>query len=172
MQDKFYIYLHRRATDNTVFYVGKGHGKRAWFVNNRSNRWNYIVTKHGYNVVIVQDNLTEEQAFILEKELIADIGKESLCNMTDGGEGASGLVHSEESRRKMSNASIGRKKTEEHKQKIREFNIGRKLPDETRKKISAALKGRPALNKGKRRSLESREKQKATIAANKLIKQP
>lgn len=194
MEYKFYVYIHTRVTDNTIFYVGKGHGKRAWNVRDRSSYWKHIVAKHNYNVVILQESLTEEQAFMLEKELITDIGKDNLCNMTNGGEGASGLVHSEESRNKMSEARKGKKHTDAHKRKMSEAlkgrelseehckklskvmvgdtrNKGRKHSEEHRRKNSEAKKGRPAWNKGKKMSPESKAKQKATIARNRLLKQ-
>ena len=127
-RNDFYVYIHTRATHGTIFYVGKGKGKRAWSKFNRNKHWKHIVAKYGYNVVIVQEDLTEEQAFMLEKEIITALGKENLCNLTDGGEGVSGLVHSKVTRKKMSEAKKGHT-----------YNKGRKLPplsEERRRKIS------------------------------------
>ena len=56
-----------------------------------------------------------------------------------------GYSHSEESKRKMSEAGNGRKKperTEEHRRKLSEAHRGRKLSEETKRKISEALKDR------------------------------
>lgn len=103
MQD-FYVYLHRKASDNSVFYVGKGSGRRAYDRNNRSDWWKSIVAKHGYTVEIYMDNLQEWYSFELEKELIAYYGRMdedrgSLCNMKDGGAGCSSDAYREKSRR-------------------------------------------------------------------------
>lgn len=55
----FYVYLHRRATDGRVFYVGKGVSTRAWRKDKRNQHWKNIVKKHGYIVEIVQDGMQE-----------------------------------------------------------------------------------------------------------------
>jgi CTP:phosphocholine cytidylyltransferase-like protein len=88
----FYVYLHRRLTDNKVFYVGKGHAKRAWIRSNRNRYWNNVVEKHGYSVEIVFENLTEDDAFKIEKDTILEMRYFGfpLVNMTDGGEGSWG----------------------------------------------------------------------------------
>ena len=178
MEYKFYVYIHTKVTDNTIFYVGKGKGKRAWDKYSRNRHWKYIVAKHGHNVVIVQDNLTEKQALELEVLLIADIGRESLCNLTDGGEGSSGCVCSEETKRKIGEANKGRIQSEEHRRKNSEANKGKKLSEEHKRKIGEAgkgnvpwNKGKPAHNKGKSRSAESIAKFIATKARNRLLKQ-
>lgn len=92
----FYVYVHRKATTGQVFYVGKGHGKRAFSSLSRNRQWKFIVAKHGYTVEIVQDKLQEWYAFELEIDLIAYYGRETLSNFSDGGEGPAGCVHSEE----------------------------------------------------------------------------
>ena len=37
---KFYVYTHRRASNGVVFYVGKGHGRRAYVKSHRGKWWN------------------------------------------------------------------------------------------------------------------------------------
>lgn len=97
----YYVYLHRRADNNEVFYVGKGRRSRATECGRgkgRSQWWNRIVAKYGYVVEYVERGLSEESAFDLEIETIKfyrDNGH-NLCNMTDGGEGSSGRKLSEE----------------------------------------------------------------------------
>lgn len=98
----FYVYLHRRESDNSVFYVGKGMGNRSHSKKNRNNHWRNIVLKNGYKVEIVQAGMQEWWAFELEKDLIALYGRENLCNLTDGGEGSSGFVMPSHSRKIMS----------------------------------------------------------------------
>lgn len=97
MEKKYYVYNHVTLTGE-VFYVGKGTDRRAWATNGRSRFWKKVANKHGYNVVIVQDDMTEDDAFALEIDLIAqhgrrDKGTGTLVNLTDGGEGPSGRVN-------------------------------------------------------------------------------
>lgn len=109
MEDKYYVYFHRRLDNNQVFYVGKGCGSRAWQTKGRRTEyWHNIVNKHGYKVEIFANNLTEEDSFKIEIEQIAyhrSIGIE-LCNMTDGGEGISNIKDC--TRDKMRNAKLGK----------------------------------------------------------------
>ena len=58
--NKYYIYIHRKITDGYIFYIGKGCAKRAWNFNNRNPLWTNIAKKHGVDVEIVFDKLTEE----------------------------------------------------------------------------------------------------------------
>lgn len=125
----FYVYLHRRATDGRVFYVGKGAGRRAWRKKGRSIFWGRIAKKYGVVVEIAQDGLQEWAAFELECGLIAYYGKEQLCNLTDGGEGV-GQVNK------------GKKLTEQHKKKVSLGLMGHKISEESKKKMSAAKVGR------------------------------
>ncbi len=108
MTDKYYVYAHRKETNGEIFYVGKGSGKRA-YKKDRSDWWKNIVNKHGRKVEILSDNLTEEDAFELEKFVISEM-KGKLCNMTEGGEGSSGFKHSQESKDKLSAYWSGRPK--------------------------------------------------------------
>jgi hypothetical protein len=108
----FYVYVHRRASDGRVFYVGKGHGNRAWSTA-RNKHWHRVAKKHGLKVEIFQDGLQEWYAFELEMGLIALYGRENLCNMTDGGEGTSGFKHCEETRLAQSTALKGKPRSEE-----------------------------------------------------------
>lgn len=88
----FYVYLHRRATDGSVFYVGKGKDQRAWGRAHRNRHWNYISKKHGVVVDILRDDMSEVCAFTLEKVIISILGRENLANATSGGEGVSGIT--------------------------------------------------------------------------------
>lgn len=101
--NNFYVYIHRKKSNNEIFYVGKGKGKRAYSIHNRNNYWNKIINKHGFIVEILKDNLTEDEAFKIEIETIEQYKKQNitLCNMTSGGEGTSGYIFTDEDRRKI-----------------------------------------------------------------------
>ena len=85
------IYIHKKATDNEVFYVGMGESERPYHTRGRSKMWNRIVDKHGYNVEVIMTGLNKQQASMLEIDLISlhgrrDEGTGTLANHTDGGE--------------------------------------------------------------------------------------
>lgn len=96
----YFVYLHRRASNNKIFYVGKGCRYRHKKTEGRSEHWHNIVRKHGYTIEIVQHGMQEWWAFELERELILKYKDQGLCNRTEGGEGASGYKITEETRRK------------------------------------------------------------------------
>lgn len=87
--NEYYVYLHRKASDGSIFYVGKGKNDRAKTVTKRSAHWRNTVSKHGLKVEIRFCSLTERQAIYLEKKMIQKIGLENLVNITPGGEGTS-----------------------------------------------------------------------------------
>lgn len=148
----FYVYLHKKKSNNEVFYVGKGFGKRAWKKTSRSEYWKRIENKHGRIVEIVKDGLQESEAFELEKEVIAFYGRKNLCNLNDGGYG--GTNPSKETRLKMSIAKKGKKPTPETIEKKRIASTGKKHTEETKAKLSAYFKGKI----GKKHTEETKEK--------------
>ena len=100
----FYTYAHFRP-DNSVFYIGKGHGRRAWSDKNRNPHWHHITEKHGdYKVEVLAHWPTEQEAFDHEKFLIwcfRDMGY-LMANITDGGDGPTGYKHTKETKAKLS----------------------------------------------------------------------
>lgn len=96
MPGEYYVYVHRKKTDGSVFYVGQGKGKR-WKSWSRSRYWKYVVKKHGFTTEKVVDNLPQRCALSIERALIARYGRDNLVNLTDGGEiGPSGYIPSPE----------------------------------------------------------------------------
>ena len=146
---RFYVYVHRRKTDGRVFYVGKGCGNRAKTKSGRNSYWKKIVVKHGFVSEIYRGNLTECCAHSIEKMLIAS-NRVALVNVTDGGEGVSGLVHTDTSKSKMSgprpNAKAfwsGKPMTDEMKEKFRKAKIGKPQSPEHAAKSRIAKLGKP-----------------------------
>ena len=96
--NNFYVYEHWRLDRDECFYVGKGKGKRAYRMRDRNPHHCAIMNKlsrdgSGMEVRMVATGLTEEDAFSLEVERIAfwrKVGAD-LANLTNGGEGTSGL---------------------------------------------------------------------------------
>jgi hypothetical protein len=98
MDKKYFVYIHYRADDSTPFYVGKGSNKRDRVRAQRSQWWKSIVRKHGYYIERVFSTDYEEEAFNRERSLIATLRALGmlLCNISSGGDGASGYKRSKE----------------------------------------------------------------------------
>lgn len=154
----FYTYIHRRADDKKVFYIGKGKGDRCKSERNRNAHWHRIVSKHGLLVEIVARWESEDDAFAHEKLLIASHRKEGveLCNYTDGGDGPSGYKHTDETRSKLSSMQIGKIISPEHRLKLSIAGKGRIVSSDAREKISQAQKGRKHSAERNKRNSESR----------------
>ena len=82
-----YIYAHYIPGKDKPFYIGKGVKKRAWSKWGRTQHWHNIVNKYGFEIKILIDNLTEQDAFEKEKQIIAEYGLHTLVNVYEGGEG-------------------------------------------------------------------------------------
>jgi hypothetical protein len=78
----FYVYTHSDS-QGTVFYVGKGAGRRAWS-KERDEVWHRYVSerlKGEYDIKIIQSGLTEDEAFDLENALMREHKAETLLNL-------------------------------------------------------------------------------------------
>ena len=106
---KFYTYVFFDPTTGIPVYVGKGSGRRwkAHYQKSsdyRLGRWIKKRQSEGHTIFpIIYDELTEDEAFTKEKELIARYGREdlrtgSLFNNSDGGDGSSGYTISDKLR--------------------------------------------------------------------------
>ena len=158
------VYTHTRLDTNIVFYVGIGNTeKRAYIKSNRSAHWKRIINKHGYNVEIIENNLSWDNACEREKYWInfygrLDLNEGNLINLTNGGDGTLGNIQSNESRLKISKALTGKKLSESHIKNLRDAKLGKKLSEKTKQKMSEAHSGEKHPMFGKTHSLEAREK--------------
>lgn len=140
-----YTYVHRRASDGSVFYVGKGKNRRAWSKDRKNRHWHNIVNKHGLVVEVVKDGMPEACALALERIFISIIGRENLTNLTDGGEGGTGYRPPPETRAKMSAAKKGKPRgpvPQWVRDKISASHMGLKPTKEALENMSKAKKGR------------------------------
>lgn len=154
-----YTYLHKRATDGVIFYVGKGTAprnpkkplhSRAHDTSSRNTYWKNVANKHGFVVEVFASCADDKEAQRLERELIATIGRRVLTNMTDGGDGGAGRIISAETRAKIS-INSSKPRSEAFIKSIRTarknggnggvVKKGDKLPDWWRKRISSAVTG-------------------------------
>lgn len=114
----FYTYLWLRE-DGTPYYAGKGHGRRAY------DKRNHRQAPPPKERIVIYPAESETDAMETEVALIWYYGRKDLrtgClrNLTNGGDGTSGLVRwdqrgvkkSEESKRKASTSLRGRKRPE------------------------------------------------------------
>jgi hypothetical protein len=139
-----YIY-YDPSRNNEPIYVGCGIGDRVWRHLYRKNVHPFtqrleFMEKNGVKPMIgIYAGLDKELALFLEEELITkfgrkDLGLGPLLNLTNGGEiGPTGAKHpcTDEHKRKLSNASIGKKKSEEAR---RNMSLAKKdQPGTTRK---------------------------------------
>lgn len=137
-----YLYRHIRLDKNEPFYIGIGSDrnyKRASAIKDRNKHWKNIANKYGYEIEILVDDLTWDEACKKEKEFInlygrIDLGLGSLVNLTDGGDGVIGVIYSNERKKNISNRIkgngnpfYGKKHNEESLIKIGEKSKGSKI---------------------------------------------
>lgn len=164
---KFYTYLYVDPRTHIPRYAGKGHGSR-WKSKNHPNKqfngWLKNLHEAGFAPIIEITYTTNEvAAHWLERCMIAAYGRidkqtGTLFNHTDGGEGVSGWIWTEDRKNKIRGNQYAKgntfkmspeycaKKSQSligNKHSIGNKNcVGRKLSAETRAKISASCKGR------------------------------
>ena len=128
----FYTYMWLRE-DGTPWYVGKGTGRRAY----KSAKGHRV--PRDKSLVLIQEYPDEATAFAAETFFISfygriDLGTGCLRNLTNGGEGTSGTVPSNETRLNISVALKGNKNS-----------LGVKRSQETKLRQSISLKGKKKL---------------------------
>jgi len=159
--NNFYTYAYLRE-DGTPYYIGKGKNNRAF-----DGRHNVSIPPKD-RILFLKQNLSEQDAFRHEMYMISvlgrkDLGTGILRNLTDGGDGISGVVCTDETRRKLSEAHKGKKKppmSEEQKRRLSEFNKGKKLSEETKRKMSESRKGRVVSDETRRKISEGHKGRK------------
>lgn len=185
--NRFYVYMYLDL-DNIPFYIGKGKDQRYnikghLHKNNRNSFLKNKIRKVGVSNVkihFLHKNISEKESFSWESYWIKyigrrDLGTGTLCNLTDGGEGTSGIIFSEKHRRKIGEIHKGKKISKEHRQQIsnafkgipRSEEIKQKmrgprkpqgpLSEEHKRKIGEANKGKPSWNRGKKLGPPSKE---------------
>lgn len=104
------------------------------------------IEKYGWDNfehIIIKEGLTKEEANLLESSLIKEYKELGMSyNITDGGEGALGYKHTEETRKKMSLRNRGKRVPEHVKVMVSARFKDIPLTDEHKIKISIALKGK------------------------------
>ena len=112
---EYYTYAYLRE-DRTPYYIGKGKKNRM----HKKGRGEVYPPKDKSKILILKQNLTEEEAFKHEIYMIAILGRKDLRtgilrNKTNGGEGCSGAVRSDEYRKNISKIKKEHHKNNPHK---------------------------------------------------------
>ncbi len=109
----FYIYRHIRPDTNEVFYIGKGNNldkkkskyRRAFETLKRNDFWIKVYNKNNQKISVDILFECESEQVVNEKEIEfislygrRDLGKGSLVNLTNGGDGSLGYIMSEANR--------------------------------------------------------------------------
>jgi len=89
------VYMHKGLDNEEIFYVGIGKTEyRSKSKDKRNKFWHNYINSHGFESIILFDNISWEEACKKEIELIKfygrrDLGEGTLVNLTDGGQGGS-----------------------------------------------------------------------------------
>lgn len=155
---EFYAYVHCKP-DGAPFYVGKGHGRRAYRLDKRNDWHQRVVKKHGRENILVGTLACSSQvaAFELEKGIIKCLRRSgsSLTNLTDGGDGVAGLVVTQLTREKIA------LKLREHfsdPKNIERLSLqarGRRHSASAKQKVSVANKGKVVVAVTKQKTAET-----------------
>lgn len=146
--NRFFVYCHIRADNNSVFYVGKGVKHRINQSNRRSNYWKSIVSKAGgFQSIVIGQDLEERAALDLEVRVISEMRGAGckLCNMTNGGDGVSGYKHPPELREHLRQRAVGNKSrtgqkaSAEERRRVSLAQMGKKHSDQTKKKMGIRI---------------------------------
>lgn len=145
---KKYVGLH--STDNlNDGYLGSGVA-----LNHAINKY----TIDCFHRVILHERNTREEIIQLEEKIVDDafMTRSDTYNLRTGGR--TGVIHSMETRRRMSEAQKGISKSEETKKKISEFHKGKPKSEEHKKKLRG-----PKSEEHKRNISESKKGKKQSI---------
>jgi len=170
-----YVYVIEN-TVNSSYYVGKTQDVERRFASHlkEGEKGNYhsrianSIRKHGkenFNIQVIEEcgeNWREREKYWIQ--LYRELAGNHCLNMTEGGDGGdffSGRAHSDETKRKISEALKGKVLCDETKQKMSEAQKGKKLSDETKFKISLFHKGKK-LSKVQLEKLSKRVKETNT----------
>ena len=132
-----YVYVDYTTDDGRPFYVGLGAISRVNDVRHRTKLWKNIANKHGHVRKIVFETENVDEACLLEIKLIAEYktfaadhpsGVGWGANLSRGGEGPVGFVHTSETRERMRQLKLGTRHSEESKAKISAGTSGENNP--------------------------------------------
>lgn len=156
----YYVYKHIRLDTNTVFYVGKGHAKRAYSKLDRNRYWGRITKNFKWKAELIETDLSEEEAYSREIYWIDYYKQLGQCEANfqlGGGSSSQGNKHPcSDCGTKLKNiyakrchsCRVSYKKTDEYK-KIHSDGQKKRFKDPEQRKFVASLRlGKSPSNKG------------------------
>ena len=153
----YYVYCYKHPLTLDPFYIGKGSKDRSTFhlrlisANLHKNRYFSNVVKQLKTqnlepiIEIIKDNLSEQEAYDLEFQLIEKFGRRLydkdgiLCNLSKGGIGPLGYKHSTETKNKLK--IIKQNISSETKKKMSDSHKGKIQSPELIEKRAAKMRG-------------------------------
>jgi hypothetical protein len=155
-----YVYAYLRK-DGTPYYIGKGKNGRAFH-----NHGKLPVPEDISRIVFLETNLSNIGALALERRYIQWYGRKDnntgiLRNLTDGGEGPSGVIRTVEHKQKLRDANKGKPSPKKGKK-------GKPLSEETKILLSAIRKGRPKSEKHKQNMRKPRKNPRSAEHSKKI----
>lgn len=152
-EKKYYVYKHTFPNNKVYIGITRQEPEKRWKNGLGYNAHQPImkraIKKYGWQNIkheILFENLTKEQACKKEIELITlydSTNKQKGYNVSQGGEGTTGVKPTIESKEKNRIAHLGKKASLETRKKISESNKGKhnkKRSEEQKKKISENTK--------------------------------
>lgn len=171
----YYVYEYYVIQTNEVFYVGKGKGNRA-YTGKRNKFCEDMKRTHEWGIRIIQDKMSERDAYNKEIELIKYYRENTsyrITNQTDGGDGTNGWIATEEFKEKARINTLTRWKDEEFREKwlsIIQDENGVFKSKEFREKMSKLVTGENNPNYGNRWSDEQKEHLSKVRIENQIAK--
>lgn len=162
-----YIYLIINKVNGKT-YVGQRKSSKEWYEDKYMGSGKLLKkAKQKYGIenfekFLIQHCYSREEADKAERFWIAEYRRRGKAeyNIAGGGHGGvafKGRHHSEETKRKMSEAHKGQYVSEETRRKLSESHKGRHLTEEAKRKVSESNRGRVAWNKGKHYCKETKK---------------
>lgn len=191
-KDNLYcVYCHTLKQDGRKYFGATGEYPSSRWANGKGHSYGGEMRKaidtygwESFEHEIIEDNLSEEQAYELEIALIKQHNTTNIqygFNKSIGGKSSGkgvkktekqrkiiserqkGHKRSEEFCEKMRQINLGYKHSDETKEKLRQINLGKKHSKETKEKISNANKGRPNHMKGKKYTEDGKKNMGAKV---------
>ena len=144
----YYIYLIVNSVNGKT-YVGQRKSSKEWYEDKYMGSGTLLKkAKQKYGIenfekFLIQHCYSKEETNKAERSWIAEYRSRGKAeyNISDGGDGSAGFHHTEETKRRLSEAKKGKPKSDETRRKLSESHKGKQASEETKRKLSEVHKG-------------------------------